>query len=263
VLPLDARRTAPLPPDAAARRVAVGRLRTPRRPAAALLRQSAGCSKVSDYEEGDVRVTTALCATRRHQSSGDERTPPPGCRSSLVEAEGSRIPEARVRAGAALTKARWAGTTGRSSARSARRKGVTEVNQWLNPLKSDAGSNLVDVGRSAAHAVRDARGRGLRSRPNAVGGEAARKACGVLVAMLQGEELGADPVDRDVVNVGTVPVPPSPPPVAGGGGQARCRLTAPGRGGGSVVVRAGESPAHGEGTQRASRAVAGRPGGRR
>jgi transposase len=30
------------------------------RPAAALLRQSAGCLKVSDYEEGDVRVTTAF-----------------------------------------------------------------------------------------------------------------------------------------------------------------------------------------------------------
>ncbi len=32
----------------------------PGRPAAALLRQSAGCLKVSDYEEGDVRVTTAF-----------------------------------------------------------------------------------------------------------------------------------------------------------------------------------------------------------
>ena len=29
------------------------------RPAAVLLRQCAGCSKVSDYEEDDVRVTTA------------------------------------------------------------------------------------------------------------------------------------------------------------------------------------------------------------
>ena len=136
------------------------------------------------------------------------------------------------------------------------------MNQWLNPLKSDAGSNLVDVGRSAAHTVRAVGGRGLRSRPNAVGGEAARKACGVLAAMLSGEELGADPVDRDVVNVGTVPVPPSPPP-AGGVGQARCRLMAPGWDGGSVVVRAGESPAHGEGTQQAGRADAGMPGGRR
>jgi hypothetical protein len=137
------------------------------------------------------------------------------------------------------------------------------VNQWLNPLKRDAGSNLVDVGRSAAHAVRDVGGRGLRSRPNAVGGEATRKDCGVLVAMLQGEELGANPVDRDVVNVGTVPVPPSPTPMVGGGGQARCRLMAPERGGGSVVVRGRESRSHGEGTQRASRAVAGQSGGRR
>ena len=136
------------------------------------------------------------------------------------------------------------------------------MNQWLNPLKRDAGSNLVDVGRSAAHAARVVGGRGLRSRPNAVGGEAARKVCGVLVAMLQGEELGADPVDRNVVNVGTVPAPPLPPP-SGGGGQARCRLMAPGRDGGSVVVRAGESPVHGEGTQQAGRAVAGMPGGRR
>jgi hypothetical protein len=203
-----------------------------------------------------MRVCTALCATRRHQSNGDERAPASGCRSSRAKAGGSLIPGARVRAGAAPTTARRAGTTGRPSARSARRKGVTEVNQWLKPLKRDAGSNLVDVGRIAAHAVRD-RGRGLRSRRNAVGGEAARKVCGVLVAMLQGEELGADPVDRDVVNVGTVPVPPTC------GGQARCRLIVPGRGGGSVVVRGRESRPHGEGTQRVSRAVAGRPGGRR
>jgi hypothetical protein len=208
-----------------------------------------------------VRVTTALCATRRHESSGDERTPTSGCRSSPDEAGGSLTPEARVRAGAAATKARRAGTTRRLSARSARRKGVTEVNQWLNPLKRDTGSDLVD-GRDAARTARAVGERELRSRPNAAGGEAARKVCGVLVAMLQGEELGADPVDRDVVNVGTVPVPPCPPPV-GGGGQARCRLMAPGRGGGSVVVRAGESPVHGEGTQQAGRAVAGMSGGRR
>ena len=208
-----------------------------------------------------MRVTTALCATRRHESSGDERTPTSGCRSSPDEAGGSLTPEARVRAGAAATKARRAGTTRRSSARSARRKGVTEVNQWLNPLKRDTGSNLVD-GRAAARTARDGRGRELRSRLNAAGGEAARKVCGVLVAMLQGEELGADPVNRDVVNVGTVPALPSPPPL-GGGGQARCRLTAPGWDGGSVVVWAGESPVRGEGTQQARRAVAGMPGGRR
>ncbi len=71
-------------------------------------------------------------------------------------------------------------------------EGVTEVNQCLNPLKRDAGSNLVDVGRSAAHTARAVGGRELRSRANASGGEAARKACGVLAAMLQGEKRGAD-----------------------------------------------------------------------
>ena len=210
-----------------------------------------------------MRATAALCATRRHRSSGVERAPTLGRRSGLVEAGGSLSPVARVRAGAAPTKARRAGTTGRLGARSARRKGVTQVNQWLNPLKRDTGSNPVDVGRDAAHAVCDVCGRGLRSRPNAVGGEAARKVCGVLVAMLQGEELGADPVDRDMVNVGTVPEPPYPSPVVGDGGQARCRLMAPGRGGGSVVVRGRESRPHGQGTQQASGKVAGVPGGRR
>jgi len=208
-----------------------------------------------------VRVTTALCATRRHESSGDERAPTSGCRSSPDEAGGSLTPEARARAGAAATKARRVGTTRRPSARSARRKGVTEVNQWLNPLKRDTGSDLVD-GRGAARTARGVGGRELRSRLNAAGGEAARKDCGVLGAMLQGEELGADPVNRDVVNVGTVPALPSSLP-SGGGGQARCRLMAPGGDGGSVVVRAGESPVHGEGTQQAGSAVAGMSGGRR
>jgi hypothetical protein len=31
--------------------------------------------------------------------------------------------------------------------------GVTQVNQWLNPLKLQTDSNLVDVGRAATHAV--------------------------------------------------------------------------------------------------------------
>ncbi len=135
------------------------------------------------------------------------------------------------------------------------------MNQWLNPLKRDTGSDLVD-GRGAARTARAVGGWELRSRRNAAGGEAARKVCGVLAAMLQGEELGADPVDRDVVNVGTVPALPSPSPL-GGGGQARCRLIAPGWDGGFVVVRGRESRSHGEGTQQAGSAVAGMPGGRR
>ena len=61
------------------------------------------------------------------------------------------------------------------------------MNQWLNPLKRGTDSNLMDVGRFAAHVDRVAYGQRLRSRFSAVGGEATRKACGVLVAMLQGK----------------------------------------------------------------------------
>ena len=38
---------------------------------------------------------------------------------------------------------------------------------------------------------------------------ATTKCCGVVVAMPAGEKLGADPVERSVVNVGTVLGPPS------------------------------------------------------
>jgi len=216
-----------------------------------------------------MRVSTALCATRRYEIERRCETFAAGMSQHPGEAGGSLTPEARVRAGAAATKARQPGTTRPDSACSARRKGVTKVNQWSNPLKHDAGSNLVDLGRNAAHAVREVDGRGLRSRPNAAGGEVARRACGGLAAMLQGEELVAHPVNRYVVNVGTVPVSPFPSP-PGGGGQARCRLMAPGRGGGSVVVvgvtthhGGRESRPQGKGTQQASRAVAGMPGGHR
>jgi hypothetical protein len=61
-----------------------------------------------------------------------------------------------------------------------------------------------------------------------------------------GVELGADPADRHVVNVGSVPAVPAE---LLGLGQAHRPLMPPGRGGGPVVVRAGESPVHGEGVQ--------------
>jgi hypothetical protein len=94
-----------------------------------------------------------------------------------------------VRAGAALT------TTGRAG--TARRRGsgkqdekVHERNQWLKPRKSSTGSNLADMGRGA---VRDL-GCEAGSTPVPVGfagEEATVKDCGVAVAMLPGQELGA------------------------------------------------------------------------
>jgi hypothetical protein len=72
-----------------------------------------------------------------------------------------------------------------------------------------------------------------------------RDGCCVTVATgAAGEKLGADPADRTTVNVGTDPDRPR-------SGKARCLLMVWVRGGAFVLVRAGESPAHGEGGQRA------------
>jgi hypothetical protein len=126
--------------------------------------------------------------------------------------------------------------------RQARREGVARANQWLNPLKRGIGSNLADVGRDAVHAGRDGLAtpwlvfRGWRGGHE----EGLRRTRGEAA----GEKLGAAPVDRSAVNVGTILGLPA------SGGQARCRLLAPGWGGAFVVVRGRESRPHGEGRQR-------------
>ncbi len=68
-------------------------------------------------------------------------------------------------------------------------------------------------------------------------------ACRVAVARddAPGVELGADPADRSMVNVGSVPAVPAEPL---GLGQAHRPLLPPGRGGGPVVV-VGVTPHHG------------------
>jgi len=130
----------------------------------------------------------------------------------------------------------------------------------VKPLNQRAGSNLVDQGRSAVHArlrVGDSEA-GISRR---WGGheESLRRTLGEAA----GAQLGASPVDRHVVNVGTVPGLPFPPPRQGGDGQARCRLLIPGQDGALVVVRTWESHVHGEGGQRVRRLGTGMPGGRR
>jgi hypothetical protein len=77
-----------------------------------------------------------------------------------------------------------------------------------------------------------------------------------------GEKLGASPVERSTVNVGTVPVPPFPPAIQVGGGQARGQLLGQGSGRALVVVRGRESRLHGEGEQSTRRCGVGRSGGR-
>jgi hypothetical protein len=65
-----------------------------------------------------------------------------------------------------------------------------------------------------------------------------------------GIELGSSFVERIAVNTGTVSVCPVVRGQRTGPGWARCRPTGLRRGGAAVVLRAGESPAHGEGRQR-------------
>jgi len=75
--------------------------------------------------------------------------------------------------------------------------------------------------------------------------------------------LTADPIDRITVNMGTISRSPFLSHSHCENGQVHRRLTAPGWGGGSAVVRAWESRVHGEGTQRVRNRGTGMPGGRR
>ncbi len=147
--------------------------------------------------------------------------------------------------------------------RLARQRGVTRVNQWLNPLKCGTGSNLVDMGRAAVRVSPWTRGEATPAPVVYAGweatGEGLRRTRGEAAAA----KLDADPIDRYTVNTGTVPGSPSPRPSQGSGGQAHRRLMARGWGGGSVVVRAWESHVHGEGTQRVRSRRSGTPGCRR
>jgi hypothetical protein len=91
--------------------------------------------------------------------------------------------------GAAPTTTRRAGTARRPAL--GKRDGKVYVrNQRLKPLKGRTGSNLVDVGREAAH-VRHVRATPkLADRANE---EAMGKVCGVLIAMLQGQSWAPTP----------------------------------------------------------------------
>ena len=152
--------------------------------------------------------------------------------------------------------ARWA------RARRARQRGVTRVNQWLNPLKGGTGSNLVDLGRATVRVDQYVCGRRLRNRLFASVGRPSPQCCGFGDGEAVAAKLGTDPADRHTVNVGTVPRSPSPASNRLVGGQAHRQLTAPGWGGGPVVVRGRESRPHGEGAQRVRSRCDGMPGGR-
>lgn len=66
-------------------------------------------------------------------------------------------------------------------------------NQRVKPLKRYAGSNLVDMGRGAAHARPIVIGRATPEPGEVAGREATRNVCGVLVAMSQGQSWAPTP----------------------------------------------------------------------
>jgi hypothetical protein len=199
------------------------------------------------------------------ESSGGERPPPSGCRSSPVEAGGSLTRGTPGRVGSSPVNGGTCRYYQTARVRLARSEGVTRVNQWLTLRKICAGSNLVDMGRDAAHdqycrcavGVVDSEA-GSRCR---WGGhaEGLRRRRGEAV----GVELGASLIDRFRGERGNPPWSPSPPGSQSGGGQVRCRPRATGWDGGPVVVRARESRVHGEGGQHVSSKDDGTLGGAR
>src|SRR3954447_21458665 len=78
-----------------------------------------------------------------------------------------------------------------------------------------------------------------------------------------GEALGADPVERSAVNVGTTARSSRCPTGQVGAGWAHRQPIAASWGGAAVVVRGRESRSHGQGRQRVRSAGTGRSGGRR
>jgi hypothetical protein len=186
------------------------------------------------------------------------REPACGLSQQVAEVGGSRSLDAQVEVGAAPTTPGRVGTARRPGFGQRDGKVYESRNQWWNPLKRITGSNLVDMGRAAAH---DRLGGRLRTRfdTGRDGGheESLRRTRGEAA----GEELGTAPVDRLLVNVRTIPGFPYPPLSQGGDGHARDRPVARGWGGVPVVVRGRESRLHGEGGQRVRMQGTGRSGG--
>jgi hypothetical protein len=131
----------------------------------------------------------------------------------------------------------------------------------LKLRKRGTGSNLVDMGRGAAHGhpvwVADSVA-GLACRQGGHG-EGLRRNRGDAA----GAKLGAKLIDRFAVNTGTIPRRSLSPGAARDPGIDASSADGAGWGGGPVVVRARERRAHGEGGQQVGSAGRGMPGGRR
>ena len=196
-------------------------------------------------------------------SCGDERTPPLGMSQHPSEAEGSLTEEVLGRAGSSPDNdgTNWYCQTVR--VRLARQRGVTRVNQWLNPLKRETDPKSGRYGSGSGAYPSYVLGGTTRAMAIDVSvrghGEGLRRNHDEAAA----EELGTHPVKGNMVNMGTIPGSPSLSHIQCEDGQAHRRLMALGWGGGFVVVRGRESRLQGEGIQRTRSRSTATPGGRR
>ena len=133
--------------------------------------------------------------------------------------------------------------------RQARREGVREKPAAERSSRESTSSNLEDLGWAAARIRASA---GELWAGSVIAREATRKACGVLVARLQGHSWSPNPTSGSRVNVGTIPAAPHRPACAGRR-EGPCRLMPPGWDGGRVVVAGattGESRPQAKGSSR-------------
>ena len=191
----------------------------------------------------------------RHEAPLTERS----CKGSAAglsqqagEAEDSPILETQGRVGAVLTTTGRVGTARRPGSGKQGEKAY-ERNQRVRLRKRCAGSNLVDMGRSAVHdrllmVDSDAGTDGPARRPRGRAAAYSWRGCRGIAGRLPRSAVSGERGKR----------PRSPAPC----GQARRLLMAVGRGGAFVVVRGRESRPHGEGRQRAGRCGTGTAGGR-
>ncbi len=208
-------------------------------------RRKQGTTKYYVYTYPSVRHEAPLTERRCKGSAA-------GLSQQAGEAEDSPILETQGRVGAVLTTTGRAGTARRPGSGKQGEKAY-ERNQRVRLRKRCAGSNLVDMGRSAVH-DRLVDGR-LRRRYRWAGQEATRKAAAYSWRGCRGI---AGRLPRRSVTGERGKRPRSPAPC----GQACRLLVVVGRGGAFVVVRGRESRPHGEGRQRAGRGGTGRAGGR-
>ena len=185
-----------------------------------------------------------------------------GLSQQPIEAGGSLTLGAQGRVGAASTTPGRVRTARWPRVRQARRRGVRMQEPVVEPPEGvsrlePGGCGPVGSARPSMctrtgdfGSVVDDRGGGH--------GEGLRRSRGEAA----GEKLGADTVDRSIVNVGTASGRPSAPSGQGGAGKARCQLTARWWDGALVVVRGRESRPHGEGGQQLRKRRVGTSGGR-